>query len=60
MLLQQVNDQSCRSAIGSFAGIDEVSVDLTTEPVGEGGGVVFHLDLMIGLFSGIKGSQKAI
>lgn len=58
MLLQQVNDQSCRSAIGSFAGIDEVSVDLTTEPVG--GGVVFHLDLMIGLFSGIKGSQKAI
>lgn len=42
---------------GSFTGIGEVSGDLTTVPDG-GKGVVFHLDLMI--YSGIKGSQKAI
>lgn len=59
VLVLQVNDQSRRSAIGSFAGVGEVSGDLTAAPVG-GEGVVFHLDLMTGLYSGIKGSQKAI
>lgn len=36
VLLQQVNDQSCRSAVGSFAEVGEVSGDLTTAPDGGG------------------------